>query len=229
MDVERDSAARPVLGIIGGTGELGSALASRWLVAGYDVIVGSRVTARAEELANALRSKSDKATIRGADNTGTARDADIVVIAVPHDTQSAVLGEIAGHLDGKIVLHTVVPLCPPNISVVRLLPAGSAAQEAQALIGGRARVVSAFHNVSAAKLKVPGPVDCDVLVFGDDAAARATVAGLIEGIDLRPVDGGELANSVAAEALTAVLIGINRRNKIKGAGIRITGFQQRVG
>lgn len=218
--------ALPVLGIIGGTGELGTALALRWLRAGYDVIVGSRVSSRAEETAAGLRSASDRGTIRGADNTETAHNADIIFIAVPYETQGAILGEIRGHLDGKVVVNTVVPLNPPKVSVVRLPPTGSAAQEAQNLIGDRARVVSAFHNVSATKLKGSEPVDCDVLVFSDDSTARAAIIRLIESIDLRAIDGGELANSAAAEALTAVLIGINRRNKIKGAGIRITGFQQ---
>lgn len=218
--------ALPVLGIIGGTGDLGTALAGRWLHAGYEVVVGSRVSSRAMEIAAGLRSASDRGTIRGADNVETARNSDIIIIAVPYETQAAILGEIREYLDGKVVVNTVVPLNPPKVSVVRLPPAGSAAQEAQDLIGDRARVVSAFHNVSAAKLKGSTPVDCDVLVFGDDTDARAEIIRLIERIDLRAIDGGELANSAAAEALTAVLIGINRRNKIKGAGIRITGFQQ---
>lgn len=218
--------ALPVLGIIGGTGELGTALARRWLHAGYDVILGSRASPRAAEAAAELKSASDRGTVRGTDNAEAARSSDIVIITVPYETQAAILGEIREYLGGKVVLNTVVPLNPPKVSVVRLPPIGSAAQEAQYLIGDRARVVSAFHNVSATKLKGSQPVDCDVLVFGDDATARTAIIRLIENIDLRAIDGGELANSAAAEALTAVLIGINRRNKIKGAGIRITGLQQ---
>ena len=98
------------------------------------------------------------------------------------------------------------------------------AQIAQSRLGAGVRVVSAFHNVGAAKLKAGGAVDCDVLVFSDDRAARDTVIVLAEALGTRGIDGGPLANSAAAEALTSVLIGINRRYKIEGAGIRITGI-----
>jgi NADPH-dependent F420 reductase len=95
---------------------------------------------------------------------------------------------------------------------------------AQRLLAGTARVQAAFHNVSAAKLHSSGAVDCDVLVFGDDQAARAVVIELANAAGTRGIDGGPLANSAAAEALTSVLIGINRRYKVEGAGIRITGL-----
>ena len=125
---------------------------------------------------------------------------------------------------GKIVVDAVVPLVPPKVSVVKLPPDGSAALIAQRLLAGTARVQAAFHNVSAAKLHSSGPVDCDVLVFGDEQAARAVVIELANAAGTRGVDGGPLANSAAAEALTSVLIGINRRYKVEGAGIRITGL-----
>jgi NADPH-dependent F420 reductase len=121
------------------------------------------------------------------------------------------------------VVDAVVPLVPPKVSVVSLPPDGSAALSAQRLLAEAVRVQSAFHNVSAAKLAADGSVDCDVLVFGDDREARATVIELANAAGTRGVDGGPLANSVAAEALTSVLIGINRRYKIV-AGIRITGL-----
>ena len=89
------------------------------------------------------------------------------------------------------------------------------------------QVVSAFHNVGASKLHSGQPIDCDVLVFGDSKAARDQAIALVDAISLRGVDGGMLANSVAAEALTSVLIGINRRYKVEGAGIRITGLPDR--
>ena len=162
--------------------------------------------------------------MRGASNAEAARAGEIVVIAVPYSSHDATLEEIRDAVAGKIVVDAVVPLVPPKVSVVQIPPGVSAAQMAQARLGAGVRVVSAFHNVGAAKLQSPGPVDCDVLVFGDDRAARDAVIALARDLGTRGIDGGPLANSVAAEALTSVLIGINRRYKVDGAGIRITGI-----
>jgi NADPH-dependent F420 reductase len=210
---------RPTIAIIGGTGELGSGLAMRWSAAGYAVVLGSRNKDKAEAAARVLGP-----SVRGADNIGAARAGDIVVVAVPYSSHAAILEEIRVAVGGKIVIDAVVPLVPPKVSVAQLPAAGSAAQIAQTLLGAGTRVVSAFHNVSASKLKAGGSPDCDVLVFGDDRRARETVIGLAETAGTRGVDGGALANSAAAEALTSVLIGINRHYKIDGAGIRITGL-----
>src|SRR5262249_8408412 len=139
-------------------------------------------------------------------------------------SHDAILNEIKPAVTGKIVVDAVVPLVPPKVSVVKLPPDGSAALSAQRLLAGAARVQSAFHNVSAAKLKSSEPVDCHVLVFGDDKDAREIVIELANAAGTRGVDGGPLANSAAAEALTSVLIGINWRYKVDGAGIRITGL-----
>jgi NADPH-dependent F420 reductase len=127
-------------------------------------------------------------------------------------------------VQGKIVVDAVVPLIQPKVSTVQLPERGSAAQIAQDLLGEGVRVVSAFHNVGASKLHHGERADCDVLVFGNDKAARDTVIELANLVASRGVDGGVLANSAAAEALTSVLIGINRRYKVPGAGIRITGL-----
>jgi 8-hydroxy-5-deazaflavin:NADPH oxidoreductase len=124
------------------------------------------------------------------------------------------------------VVDSTVPLVPPWVSTVQLPQGGSAAAATRAALGDLAKVTAAFHNVSAHKLQAEGPVDCDVLVFGDDRAAREVVVGLVRALGLRGVHGGPLANAVAAEALTAVLIGINRSYKIQGAGIRITGLPE---
>ena len=147
-----------------------------------------------------------------------------MVIAVPYSSHAATLDEIREAVQGKIVVDAVVPLVPPKVARVQLPQEGSAAQIAQARLGSGVRVVSAFHNIGAAKLQAGGAVDCDVLVCGDDRAAREAVMGLADALGTRGVDGGPLANSAAAEALTSVLIGINRRYKIDGAGIRITGI-----
>ena len=215
---------RPVLGIIGGTGALGTALAMRWSAAGYAVVLGSRSREKAEAAARNIEPGKGAPLARGDDNVGAARTADIVVISVPFSSHDAMLDEIADVVAGKIVVDTVVPLVPPKVSLVQLPAQGSAAQMAHARIGDKALVVSAFHNVSAVKLRTAGDVDCDVLVFGNDRAARDSVIALADALGTRGIDGGPIANSLAAEALTSVLIGINRRYKLRlGAGLRITG------
>lgn len=207
------------IGILGGTGDLGSGLAKAWAAAGYSVILGSRSREKAVACAAELG-----AGIRGEDNVGAARDADVIVLAIPFSSHEATILEVREHVQGKIVVDAVVPLVPPKVSLVQLPEEGSAALMAKSLLGDGVRVVSAFHNVGAAKLHAGGKVDCDVLVFSDDKEARALVAKLAESVATRGVEGGLLANSAAAEALTSVLIWINRNYKVLGAGIQITGL-----
>jgi NADPH-dependent F420 reductase len=210
---------RPTIAILGGTGDLGSGLAKCWLAAGHKVILGSRSADKAKTVARSMTGD-----VEGDDNVRAAETADIVVVAVPFASHSATLMEVKEAVQGKIVVDAAVPLVPPKVSVVQLPSEGSAAQIAQQILGPHVRVVSAFHNVGAAKLHEGGRADCDVLVFGDDKAARDVVIELAERVACGGIDGGVLANSAAAEALTSVLIGINRRYKVPGAGIRITGL-----
>jgi NADPH-dependent F420 reductase len=219
-----EQSARPSIAIIGGTGDLGSGLAARWGAAGYRIVLGSRSKEKAVAAAEAMNA----ANVTGDDNVGAARAGEIVVIAVPYSNHDAILDEIKPVVAGKIVVDAVVPLVPPKVSVVQLPSDGSAAAIAQRILGGTARVVSAFHNVGAAKLRGDGPIDCDVLVCGDDKDARDAVIALADAAGTRGVDAGVLANSVAAEALTSILIGINRRHKVSNAGIRITGLPART-
>jgi NADPH-dependent F420 reductase len=218
--------AHPTIAVVGGTGALGSALAQRWAEAGYPVVLGSRSKEKAEAAAKEMGARNGAARVRGEDNRGAAAAADVVVVAVPYANHAAILAEIKPAVAGKIVVDAVVPLVPPKVSVVQLPPEGSAARIAQQILGPEARVVAAFHNVGAAKLLAPGKVDCDVLVFGDQKDARDVVIALANATGTRGVDGGVLANAVAAEALTSILIGINRRYKVDGAGIRITGLPE---
>ncbi|EKS41673.1 MULTISPECIES: NADPH-dependent F420 reductase [Afipia] len=211
--------AKPSIAILGGTGDLGSGLAKRWLAAGYSVVIGSRSAEKAQAFAKELGGGA-----RGDDNVGAAKSADIVVLAVPFGSHDATLREVKDAVQGKIVVDAAVPLVPPKVSVVQLPPEGSAAQIAQTLLGEGVKVVSAFHNVGATKLHAGGRADCDVLVFGNDKESRDVVIGLANEVASAGIDGGVLANSAAAEALTSVLIGINRRYKVPGAGIRITGL-----
>lgn len=213
---------RPTLAVIGGTGALGGALAKRWAAAGYPVIIGSRSADKAAAAAEALV-PGDGSSARGMTNADAAEAADIVVVTVPFANHRAILDEIKDAVQGKVVVDSTVPLVPPKVGTVQLPPEGSAAVAAQMVLGDEVRVVSAFQNVAAHKLAGDGAIDCDVLVCGNDKAARDVVIGLIEALGLRGLHAGPLANSVAAEALTSILIGINRRYKVDGAGVRITG------
>jgi NADPH-dependent F420 reductase len=217
-------AAQLHVAIIGGTGPLGSGLARRLCLAGYGVVIGSRTAAKAEAAVATLAGAAGPGRLRGADNLRAASLAEVVFITVPWASQAAILEEIKPHLTGKLVVDTTVPLVPPKVARVQLPEQHSAALAAQVRLGPQVRVVSAFHNVAAQKLAGDGPIDCDVLVFGDDPKDRQIVVGLAKAMGLDAVHAGPLANSVAAEALTSVLIGINRNYKVDGAGIRITGI-----
>jgi 8-hydroxy-5-deazaflavin:NADPH oxidoreductase len=207
------------IAILGGTGDLGSGLAKLWVAAGHTIVVGSRSATKAQDFAKELGGNA-----QGCDNLNAAKAADIVVLAVPFSSHEATITEIKNAVQGKIVVDAAVPLVPPKVSTVQLPVEGSAAQIAQRLLGDGVKVVSAFHNVGATKLHAGERADCDVLVFGNDKESREIVITLAGEVATRGVDGGVLANSAAAEALTSVLIGINRRYKVPGAGIRITGL-----
>ncbi len=211
----------PTIAIVGGTGDLGSGLARRLAKAGYAVIIGSRAAEKAAAAAGELAAVGD---VRGATNRDAAAAADIVILTVPFSSQAAILEDIRPVVNGKIVVDTTVPLRPPKVATVQLPAEGSAAMIAQRTLGDGAAVVSAFHNVSAAKLAKDEAPDCDILVFTNDKEAGAAITDLIARIGMRGLRGGPLANSAAAEAMTSVLIAINRRYKVgDGAGIRVTG------
>ncbi len=212
------SSSKPTLAVIGGTGTLGSGLAGRWAKAGYPVVIGSRDAAKAAEAARAFPGAT------GASNADAAKSAEIVILTVPWATHAQIIDEIKSHTAGKLVVDTTVPLVPPKVARVQLPAETSAALAAQRRLGDGARLVAAFHNVAGHKLQQDIDIDCDVLIFGDEPKDRAIVADLAKAAGLRGVHAGPLANSVAAEALTSVLIGINRNYKVDGAGIRITGI-----
>ena len=212
------------IGILGGTGKEGSGLAYRWALAGHNVTIGSRDAAKAAAGAAELNQLlCGKATVRGSGND-TAADADVIVLTVPFAAQMATAESVAAKLAGKIFVDVTVPLAPPKVDRAQLPNGESAVVALQRKLGPQVKVVSAFQNVSATHLKEPGhAVDCDVLVCGDDADAREVVVGLAHDAGLNAWHAGVLANSIAAEALTSVLIAINKRYKVAGSGIRITG------
>ena len=235
---------RPLIGIVGGTGDVGLGLARRWARAGYSVIIGSRRADSAAAAASALNQAAQtegwarpgaKATaeaeaeakespaVRGLDNSAAAQRAELLVLTVPFAAQSATLKSIAAQAQGKILVDVTVPLAPPKVARVQLPAQGSAGQIAQSVLGEGVRVVSAVQNVAAAHLHSDEPIACDVLVCGNDKAARQTVIELLADIGLRGLHAGLIDNAAAAEALTSVLINLNKRYKTH-TGIKITGI-----
>lgn len=215
-----------VIAVLGGTGKEGGGLALRWAHLGHPVIVGSRSAQRAQEAADGINAKLGRNAARGADNVTAATGADIIVLAVPYAAQRPTVEEVAGALKGKILIDVTVPLVPPKVSRVQLPEGGSAVEAIQKLLGEEVRVVSAFQNISAHHLSDLDvhDVECDVLVCSDDTDAAEQVVAMTRAIGLRAWNAGPLCNSVVAEGLTSILIGLNKRYKAPGSGIRITGI-----
>jgi len=215
---------RSTIAIIGGTGAEGGGIALRLAKAGHRVLIGSRDAAKAKAAAAELALLAG-AEIAGDANRAVVAAAEIAILTVPYAAQRPTVEEIRDVLAGKIFVDATAPLVPPRVNRVQLPAGGSAVAAIQALLGESVRVVSAFQNVSAEKLRhLDQPVDCDVLVCADDAPARQAVIDLIGTMGLRGIDGGPICNSAAAEALTSLLIWVNRKYKVPGAGIRITGI-----
>jgi NADPH-dependent F420 reductase len=217
----------PVIAILGGTGDLGTGLARRWSQAGYRVLIGSRTLEKAESACADLREVMAErgvaeVAVEAMENLAAATTADIVVITVPFSHQASTLEHVRPALTGKILIDVTVPLVPPKVARVQLPPAGSAGQIAQNLLGEEVAVVSAFQNVAAHHLQEGGGVNCDVLVSGNKKAARDEVIKLVEAAGMRGFHAGMINNAAAAEALTSVLISINKQYGCH-AGIRITG------
>lgn len=218
------------IAVIGGTGAEGGGLALRWAVAGHHVIIGSRDAQKAEAAAAQLLSQAPGSCIEGGESLAAAGRADIVVLAVPYAAQMHTALALRTALEGKILIDVTVPLVPPKVAYVQLPEGGSCVVLVQKELGPLVQVVSAFQNVSAHKLKDPGHrVECDVLVCSDSKDARSRVIALAADAGLRGIDAGPLANSAAAEAMTSLLIWINRTYKVPDAGLVITGLPADAG
>jgi len=218
------------VGVIGGTGAEGFGLSLRLASAGHDVTIGSRDATRGSQAADRARIElGDGARIEGGSNQETAGIADVVLVTVPFAGQVEIYRSIADSVrPGTVVVDATSPLAtavggrPWQV----LQPwHGSAAEQAAALLDEDVRLVAAFHTISAHALAdLAHPLESDVLVCGNDAEAKAIVGGLIEQIpDLRWVDCGVLSMARITEALTALLINVNRRYKTRDAGFRIVG------
>ena len=214
------------IAVLGGTGNLGYGLAWRWARSGHGVIIGSRVAEKALNAAAELKRKPGGESIRGADNLTATKQAEVVVLTVPFAAHAATLQSIRAGLSGQIVIDTTVPLMPPKVAVVQLPEEGCAAVITRNILGDRARVTAAYHNVAAKLLEQDVAIDCDILVTGDELETRKQVMQLVEDSGCRAVNAGKLANAAAAEALTSLLIHINKTYKTSHSGIRITGIEK---
>jgi len=212
------------IAILGGTGPEGAGLALRWALAGHEVIIGSRQAERANAKAAELSERAKGAMIAGMANREAAAAGAVVVVALPAAGLAATLPDVKEACRGKTVVSTVVPLTFGGPRLYTPPSAGSAAEEVQALLGPEAKVVAAFHHIAAHELASEHPIDCDLLICGDDAAAKATVALLGQSMGLRILDVGPLTNAGPIEGITALLATLNRRYKIKNSGIKITGL-----
>jgi NADPH-dependent F420 reductase len=213
------------ISVIGGTGELGGGLALRWAKAGLAVVIGSRDAARAQDAADNLNKIAGNDLARGMSNYAAAEAGDIVVLSVKFSHHTATLQELKPALAGKIMVDTTVPLVPPKVARVQLPPEGSAAVIAQQVLGEDTQVVSAFQNVSASSLHSDNAPECDVLVTGAKQDARQTVIDLAKAAGFKAWHAGPLENSAATEALTSVLIFMNKKYGSDHTGICIAGIE----
>lgn len=215
--------ARETIAILGGTGDLGTGLAIRWAKAGHTIVIGSRTQEKADAAVAALKKVSPQTEAKAMVNPAAAGAGDIVVLTVPFEHQLSTLESVRDGLKGKILIDVTVPLVPPKVGTVQLPPEGSAGKRAQDLLGDDVQVVTAFQNIAAHLLQQDVVIECDVLVAGNKKAAREKVIELVEEAGLRGFHAGPIENSAAAEALTSVLIQINRRGDISHSGIKIVG------
>ena len=207
--------------IVGGTGNLGGALALRLGAPGVKIIIGSRDAEKAKKAVETLKPSLRAGEIEGMTNPGAVKGADFVIIAVHYEGHAQMVTDLKGQLSGKIVIDAVVPL---NKGRPFVPPAGSALQEAQQILAGEAPVVGALHNISAVDLgDVEAPLG-DVLVCGDNAESKQKVMEIIQRIGARAFEGGPAGNAYVIEGLTGVIIYLNRKYKSKHGSIKITGI-----
>ena len=212
------------IAVLGGTGPEGLGLAARLAQIGESVIIGSRSAERAEDAVKTLRAKLPQASLSGGPNAQAAAEAEVVVLAFPYEGIDGILADCAAAMEGKLVIDTIVPLkVASKFFGVEPPPEGSAGEKIQARVNG-AKVVSAFKHQSAQHLiELEHAMEGDVLLCGNDESAKGVVAQLVRRIrDLRPVDAGDLRNAGVFEAMTALLLNLNRKHKTR-ASVRILG------
>ncbi len=214
---------KETIAILGGTGDLGTGLAIRWSKAGHKIVIGSRTLEKAQNAVAALQEISPETPADAMENLDAAAAGDIVVLTVPAEHQISTLDYVKDNLQGKILIDVTVPLVPPKVGTVQLPPEGSAGKRAQDFLGEQVMVVTAYQNIAAHLLQQDVEIECDVLVCGNKKAAREKVIELSKEAGMTAWHAGPIANSAAAEALTSILIQINRSGIVSHSGIKIIG------
>ena len=212
---------KKLISLLGGTGDLGTGLATRLLKAGFKVIIGSRTLEKAQQAERSLGKNT-----KGLLNKDAALQGEIVILTVPFAHQRGIVEECKTELKGKLFIDATVPLMPPKVATVQLPNEGSAAEIAQNILGDDVRVVSAFQNISAELLQSDKEIDCDVLVCGNKKEWRQEVIDLVNALVMKGWHAGMLPNSAAVEAMTSVLISINKHHAISHSGIKVTGLKK---
>lgn len=222
-----DASILLTIAVLGGTGKEGKGLAYRWSKAGYRVIIGSRSPEKAIAAAAGIIQLLDGASSTvGMSNLEAAQQANIVVLTVPYAAHRETLESVKDALKGKILIDVTVPLIPPKLTKVHVPAAGSAAQEAQQILGEGVEIAAAFQSISHEYLLQDRDVECDVLVTGTSKETRAEALKLVAAADLTGWDAGPIENSIVIEGLTSVLININKQYGSTHAGIKITGVSK---
>ena len=212
---------KKLISLLGGTGDLGTGLATRLLKAEYKIIIGSRTLEKAQQAERSLGKNT-----KGLLNKDAALQGEVVILTVPFAHQRGIVEECKTELKGKLFIDTTVPLMPPKVATVQLPSEGSAAEIAQNILGDDVRVVSAFQNISAELLQSDKEIDCDVLVCGNKKEWRQEVIDLVNALGMKGWHAGMLPNSAAVEAMTSVLISINKHHAISHSGIKVTGLKK---
>jgi len=191
------------------------------------VAVGSRSAARGAETAALLREKwpTLDLELRGASND-VACEADLVVVATPWEGAASTVAGLADRLGGKVVISMANALAKVGEDLEAIVPArGSVCVAVQQAAPG-ALVAGAFHHLPARGLaNLEQPLDADVLVCSDHAAAMVATIALVDRLPgCRGIDAGTLSAAGAIEAFTSVLVGVNIRRR-SHASIRLTGLR----
>lgn len=219
------------IAIVGGTGNEGRGMSMRWTRAGHEVFIGSRDGERAHAVAEEINAELQRAApsptftlVQGVENAAAVRASELVVLSIPYAAHASTLQSLKEALAGRVLIDITVPLQPPKVTAVHLPPGHAAALEAQQLLGDATPVVAALHHVSAVHLRdLSHPIECDVLACSDHKPALEQALSVIRDLGVRAFDAGPLRNAVALESLTPILLHLNRSQKGRSAGLRITG------
>ncbi|XOV80928.1 MAG: NADPH-dependent F420 reductase [Aestuariibacter sp.] len=225
MKTKNENAHKPTLAVLGGSGKLGYQLARRWGAKGYPIVVGSRNTNNTRSLRERLIAETHNQNINISSNLEATKIAEIIIVAVPFKGVAQLLEEIKPACKGKTVIDCTVGLTPPKVFKVQFPDGESAGMKAQKLLGEKVNLVSAFQNIGAAKLDGDTVIEPHVLICGNCETSVEQAIILAKDAGMQAFHAGPIENSLATEALTSLLIFLNKKYGAKEAGIAVTGLR----